>query len=180
MSIKVKEPEKHHFYLRKCGYSDSLAEKTTNRAPRVFKCLPDEDEENEEDVEVKKGGDTFLFVHQTSQQKNLLKKYGKMALLDATYKTSKYALPLFLLVVRTNGNYMPVAEFIIERESQLCIQEGLELLKEWNPEWKPELFMLDYSEEEFQALEAVFPTSAKYLCSIHREQAWQRWIKKRK
>ena len=39
----------------------------------------------------------LLFVHQTKWQKRLLNKYGnELTLLDATYKTTRYALPLFL------------------------------------------------------------------------------------
>ena len=41
----------------------------------------------------------LLFVHQTSWQKSMLEKYGnEIYLLDATYKTSRYALPLFFFM----------------------------------------------------------------------------------
>ena len=41
---------------------------------------------------------TLLFVHQMAWQQRLLLRYGQdICLLDATYKTSKYALPLFFL-----------------------------------------------------------------------------------
>ncbi|CAH3020845.1 unnamed protein product, partial [Porites evermanni] len=42
----------------------------------------------------------FLFVHQEVWQQRLLRRYGsELVLLDATYKTTKYALPLFFLCV---------------------------------------------------------------------------------
>jgi len=44
-------------------------------------------------------------VAQTEAQKKLLELYGHMALLDATHKTNKYGLPLFLLVVKTPYGY---------------------------------------------------------------------------
>ena len=72
---------------------------------------------------------TFLFVHQTSDQQLLLKRYGGLVLLDATYKTSKYALPLFMLAVPTNVKYLPVAEFVVESESTENIREALEIIK---------------------------------------------------
>ena len=72
---------------------------------------------------------TFLFIHQTTEQQLLLRKYGSLVLLDATYKTSKYALPLFMLVVQTNVNFIPVAEFMVERESTECIKEALKVIK---------------------------------------------------
>lgn len=49
-------------------------------------------------------------------------------------------------------------------------------LQKWNPEWNPGHFMVDYSEEEYQALQAVFPAAEKYLCAFHREQSWRRWV----
>ena len=46
---------------------------------------------------------TMLFVHKLAWQQRLLCRYGQnMCLLDATYKTCKYALPLFFLCVKTN------------------------------------------------------------------------------
>ena len=52
----------------------------------------------------------FLFVHQTTWQRRLLSKYGNdICLLDATYKTTRYALPLFFLAVKTNVDYQVVA-----------------------------------------------------------------------
>ena len=43
-------------------------------------------------------GKTLLFVHQNAWQRQLLQRYGNdVCLLNATYKTTKYALPLFFL-----------------------------------------------------------------------------------
>ena len=68
-------------------------------------------------------GTNLLFVHQEGWQQQLLVKLGNtMTLLDATYKTTKYSLPL--LCVRTNSGYMPVAEFIVERENASSVAEA--------------------------------------------------------
>ena len=41
---------------------------------------------------------TLLWVHQTEWQKELLKRYGNtISLIDATYKTTRYELPLFFI-----------------------------------------------------------------------------------
>ena len=123
-------------------------------------------------------GTNFLFVHQEDWQQQLLLTYGNtISLLDATYKTTKYALPLFLLCVRTNCNYMPVAEFIIEREDALSIAEALKIIAQWNKDWNPPYFMIDYSEAELNGILAVFPNTEVYLCEFHREQAWTRCIR---
>ena len=54
---------------------------------------------------------------------------------------------------------MVVATFITETEDSASIQEALQMLKKWNPEWKPRFFMSDYADEEITALETVFPGS---------------------
>ncbi|KAH3751265.1 hypothetical protein DPMN_185818 [Dreissena polymorpha] len=46
------------------------------------------------------GMDEFLFVHQSNAQKHLLERYGQeICLLDATYKTCKFDVPLFCVCV---------------------------------------------------------------------------------
>lgn len=53
----------------------------------------------------------LLFVHQEKWQQDLLIKYGnQISLLDATYKTTKYALSLFFLCVKTNSGYTVVGK----------------------------------------------------------------------
>ena len=76
----------------------------------------------------------------------------------------------FFITVCTNIGYHIVAEFIIQSEDKLHI-------KTWNPQWKPQYFMTDYSEAEISALESSFPETVVYLCDFHREQAWERWVK---
>ena len=123
----------------------------------------------------------FLFVHQEPWQQRLLMRYGKdMVFMDATYKTTKYALPLFFLCVHTNVGYKVTAEFICQYEDSSSIAEALSVIQSWNPTWKPKYFMTDYSTCEIDALEARFPGAQVYICDFHRLQAWQRWIRKAK
>ena len=122
---------------------------------------------------------SLLWVHQTTWQQQLMLFYGNtISLIDATYKTTKYDLALFFICVKTNVGYAVVAEFIIQCESAQHILEALSILKQWNPQWNPQFFMCDYSEAELQALESAFPDITVYLCDFHREQAWDRWVKK--
>ena len=74
---------------------------------------------------------------------------------------------------------MVVAEFVVQSEDSEKISEAIEMIKEWNPNWNPAYFMSDYSEAELLAIEACFPSVKLYLCDFHREQAWERWIKKK-
>ena len=100
---------------------------------------------------------TLLFVYQLQWQQRLLLRYGQdICLLDATYKTSKYALPLFFLSVKTNVNYQVVATFILQNETETDIEEALKILKQWNPLWSPSYFMTDKSYAEIHAIERSF------------------------
>ena len=106
---KVKEWKKEtpcdHFMFR--GYGEALQDPVPNSA---FK---------EDEDEVKVSGITskqkLLFVHQAAWQKELLAKYGNnICLLDATYHTTRYALPSFFIVVKTNVDCQVVASFAIQ------------------------------------------------------------------
>ena len=58
-----------------------------------------------------------------------------------------------------------VAEFIAQSESATHIEEALKILISWNPNWKPNYFMTDYSEAEIAALETCFPGVTVLLCT---------------
>ena len=103
-----------------------------------------------------KKGQRLLFVHQTAYQRCILDLFGRLCLLDATYKTTKFAIPLIFLVVKTNVGYQVVASFAIQDETTAAITEALEIIKSWCPDWNPNVFFLDNCEEEIQALEFTF------------------------
>ena len=115
---------------------------------------------------------TLLYVHQEQWQQQLLRRYGNtIVLIDATYKTTKYELPIFFVTVKTNVGYTPIAEFVVQSETGDKIAEALKVLASWNPEWNPPYFMTDYSDAEISAIESVFPQCKVYLCDFHREQS---------
>ncbi len=112
---------------------------------------------------------------------DFLTKYGNtITLMDATYKTTKYSIPLFFLCVKTNVNYTVVAEFILQSESTEKVLKALSIIKEWVPNWEPQYFITDYYDTEMVAIKMLFPKTQLYLCEFHREQAWERWAKDRK
>lgn len=103
-------------------------------------------------------GDELLWVHQTADQRRLLLKYGEeLCLLDATHKTTRYSMPLFFVVIKTNTIYQVVAEFIVSSETTTLIRRALERLLEWNPTWKPRFWMTDQCQAEITAIEQVHP-----------------------
>lgn len=108
----------------------------------------------------------------------MIAKYGKsVSCFDATNKTS-YALPLFLIVVKTSHGYLIVGVFVAQFETRTCISEALKMFRKWNPNFSPEYWMVDYSHAEINVLNECFPESKVVLCDFHREQAWDRWLKR--
>ena len=84
-----------------CKYSDIYDAKFEND---VVSNSSNGEDLNDEDIRVTSplSYQKFLFVHQTTWQRRLLSKYGNdICLLDVTYKTTWYALPLFFLAVKT-------------------------------------------------------------------------------
>ena len=77
--------------------------------------------------------------------KHIFNTYGnQLVLLDATYKTTKYALPLFFLVVKTNVNFQVCAVFVIQEESTDMILKALSTVKKWNPKVTPKYAFVDF------------------------------------
>ena len=123
----------------------------------------------------------LLWVHQQKWQQDLMCRYGnQISLIDATYRTMRYELPLFFVCTRTNVGYSIIAQFVVQSESEECIAEALCVLKAQNPSWNPPYFMCDFSDAEISALQEVFPNCTVYGCDFHREQAWTRWVQSRK
>ena len=108
----------------------------------------------------------LLFVHQNADQKRIMHRYrNNVCLLDATYKTTKYAIPLFFVATKANVDYQVIGSFAIQNETTESIQEGLQHLKKWNQDCNPKVMLVDYCEEEIKALETLFP--GKYYFCVH-------------
>ncbi|XP_075750797.1 uncharacterized protein LOC142817628 [Rhipicephalus microplus] len=140
----------------------------------------DDDQINVEETLAKQCDRTLLFCYQSRFMAELLKQYGNnVTCLDATNKTTDYSLPLFFLVVKTPTNYMVAGVFVVQYETSACISEALSVFKSWDPEYLPKYFMVDFCQAEISAISEVFPQSEVMLCNFHREQAWERWVKKK-
>jgi len=123
-----------------------------------FVCLTDADV----NVEVHCGGQRgLLFVHQTHWQRRLLRRYGSICFLNATYKTTRYALPLFFLCVHMNVHYIVVGTLVTQNED---IAEALNIIRSWNAEWTATSFMVDFCEAEINALNSVITDCLHLLC----------------
>ncbi|KAL5008843.1 hypothetical protein ScPMuIL_014424 [Solemya velum] len=119
---------------------------------------------------------SLLLVIQTRFQQTLMAKYGAVTLMDATYKTTKYEIPLYNLCVQTNVGFFIVASFFLSADTTTCIAEALEVIKGWNPSWHPENFMCDFDMREIGALQSIFKDAPALLCDFHRITAWRKWL----
>jgi len=148
----TRENPEDHFYFRE--YCDDTDDQSAVQ--------PSSSVAEDDNVDIimpsRQPGKGLLFCHQTQWQQQLLLRYGaEICLLDATYKTSRYALPLFFVCVKTNVNYTVVASFVVQYEDTSSIAEALSLIQHWNPNWCPRNWMVDFCEAEINALESVFP-----------------------
>ena len=97
-----------------------------------------------------------------------------LMLLDATYKTTKYALPLFFAVVKTNVNFQVVGVLVFQEEIKDMIKKDLQIIRDRNHTVTTKFGMVDFDEKEINALEKLFADTEMFICSFHREQAWAR------
>ena len=145
-------------------YYRQYKEGSVESVPNGIDSDVEEGGEDNEDIitKAKKQKERLLFIHQAEWQSRLILRYGQdLAFLDATYKTTKYSLPLFFVAVKTNVDYIIVAALVVQDETTESISEALSVLKEWNPDWQPKNFMTDLCEEEINSLESVFPGTVR-------------------
>ena len=154
--IKVWRAENEDDFFEFRPYVDPESKDVATDSVEEDKSEDDELEEIKVDDGTSNNG--LLFVHQTNWQRRLLNRYGnELCLLDASYRTTKYSLPLYFLVVKTNMEYKVVASFVTQSETTDAIKEALSVVMKWNPDWDPKHFMVDYAEEEISAVEDLFP-----------------------
>ena len=81
-------------------------------------------------MSIEKTDNKMLFVYQSKDMQRLYQRYGKhLVLLDATYKTIKYSLPLYFLVVQTNVNYQAAAVIVTHEETTCILSKALQIIK---------------------------------------------------
>ena len=86
--------------------------------------------------------------------KRLLRTYGnEICLLDATYKTTRYALRLFFFVVKSNVDYEVVGAFVCEGGETENIMSALKILKSWTSNWSTLYSKVDCCSEKINATE---------------------------
>ena len=72
----------------------------------------------------------MIFVCQPNKMQRLYGRYAAtLLLLDATYRTTKYSLPLYFLVVQTNVNYEVAAVIVCQEETTEMVTKALSQIK---------------------------------------------------
>lgn len=124
---KAASPEDYFEFHPYATYSEEEEEEEKRPENNDEEAGSDSEQEDEEMVKTSTEG--LLFVHQTKDQRRLLERYGnEISMLDATYKTTRYSLPLFLVVVKSNVDYQIVGSFVIQSETTDAIYEALSVL----------------------------------------------------
>ena len=132
LEIKIKEWEKENPGDKFCFRPFCT---TSKNEPGMAEEVGDMGKENMESdvIQIQQNDqkNSLLLVHQTKWQSDLLNKYGgEICLLDATYKTSYYALPLFFLCVKTNVDYCVVTSFVVQTENSNAIWQALQVIRD--------------------------------------------------
>ena len=74
-----------------------------------------------------------------------MKIYGsELFVIDSTYNTTIYDLPLFVICLMTNVGYVSAASFLLSDERQESIAAELKRVRQCNPDWKPQHVMSEY------------------------------------
>jgi len=135
--------------------------------------VSDETKKNTENVINQK----IYFSFQTQDQQRLLKKYGSQLIItELSKQTINLPFPFYGVFVATNVDYQLVYCFIIQTRNKACVKEGLELLVAWNPSWSPKIFTVDFSKEQIEAIELLFPGCTVLVSEKSREQTWKIWL----
>ena len=58
---------------------------------------------------------------------------------------------------------------MVQSECILSVVDALQIIRQWNPEWLPVNWMIDFSEVEINALETVIAGLARHT-TVHCEQ----------
>ncbi|XP_022091097.1 uncharacterized protein LOC110979536 isoform X2 [Acanthaster planci] len=122
-------------------------------------------------------GEGLLLVYQTWHQRRLLARYGcYLTFLDSAHRQAGYAIPLYFVLVHTNCGYQIVALIAMAKETVGGLHEALGLIREANPCWCPQQFMVEPSEIEIQAIKGIFQDCQVFITDTRRQQAWERFL----
>lgn len=117
----------------------------------------------------------ILFL-QTPHMQQAFKSFPEVVLLDATYRTNKLHMPLFVLVVQDGSGLSHVVAYaFVSSEQQHVVTRLLQTFVEENPAAiDTKVVIVDKDFTEVNAVKAAFPGSpVVQLCEFHVKRAFQ-------
>ncbi|XP_064485129.1 uncharacterized protein ZSWIM9-like [Ornithodoros turicata] len=111
-----------------------------------------------------------ILLIQTAHMKEALRSFPEVLLLDATYRTNKLKMPLFVFAVQDGSGGTQVAGYaFVASEQQHVINSLLELFVTENPDTRrTQVVVVDKDFTEISAVRHTFPSSpAVQLCAFH-------------
>ncbi|KAK3913121.1 Protein FAR1-RELATED SEQUENCE 5 [Frankliniella fusca] len=123
----------------------------------------------------------YIFI-MTTKMKNLVSKYGKVILMDHTYKINKNRLPLCVIMV-TNGNGCgrPVGFAFVVNEQEDTVTSVLKDFRNAIGETvanEVTTVIVDKDPSEIAAISNIFPNALIQLCSFHVTKIFKEKTKK--
>lgn len=80
-----------------------------------------------------------------------------MIVIDIVYRSATLPTDVVFLFVRTNVDFQLVVGFVGDAGTTEAVEEGFMVMKEWNPDWTPEYFVMDHKVEMMEMVKRVFP-----------------------
>ncbi|KAI0996315.1 hypothetical protein K3495_g11865 [Podosphaera aphanis] len=121
---------------------------------------------------------SLFFAHR--DMISILKENHQVLILDSTYRTNMYGLPLFTTVVVTrSGNTILVPHCFMEWEREPNFTWALKVLRNLYIEFRiqePNVIFHDRDRACINALGSVFPNVPTILCSWHMKMDVEAWI----
>ena len=104
---------------------------------------------------------SFLFCYQSHDQRRLLRRYQSVAFLAQVFHNSSIkrtlTFQMYVVFVQTNVDFQAVGIIAHSKQRKEGLEEGLLILKSWNPAWTPKYVFVDPSEEMNVAINCAFP-----------------------
>ncbi|RKF96059.1 hypothetical protein GcM1_005001, partial [Golovinomyces cichoracearum] len=111
----------------------------------------------------------------------ILRDNPQVIILDATYGTQKYGLPLFTIIVIARVVIaIPVAHYFMERVAENNFTWALEVLQDLYFKYEIELPRVIFHDRDracINVLHAIFSTTSTMLCRWHMDTDVRVWLR---
>ncbi|KAK3764991.1 hypothetical protein RRG08_011078 [Elysia crispata] len=114
-------------------------------------------------------------VYMSSSMKNLISRYPEVLIMDATYKTNHYLLPLLTVIcIDQNGAGHSVLHAFIRHEDKTILGTCLNFLVDCYNSSQTSTIFVDKDLSEVVAIKSAMPQVEISLCRFHMKQAIKR------